>query len=347
MFDPAFLKSLTGTPMRVRCAVLPVAPPHGKAADGGRPWAVLRVTLRNAGSAGRGEATLLPTLDEHAPAVVRAQLGGARARLERMISPVDLAGLLPPGPLRSALDAALWDLLAKRSGQRAWELLGVPPPRPVPAVLTLPLTEHPGLEVELKESDTFGALKLKLGAGDIEDDLARLDTVRRHRPDAWLMADADGSWDADRLHTMLPVLQAHGVRLLEQPLPEGESGALVALRRPFPIIADLAYGESGDIGRLVSRYDGINLKPDAVGGLTAALDIMRQADQRGLSVLLGAPPATPRSWAAALHVAAGADQVNFSQWLRIPGDPAAEQVMAAQHKDADGVLAPPAPSLWG
>jgi len=341
VFDPAFLKSLTGTPMRVQCAVLPVAPPHGRAVGEGREWAVLRVTLCNAGSSGRGEATLLPYLDAHAPDVVRVQLGAARARLERMISPVDLEGLLPPGPLRSAIDAALWDLLAKRSGQRAWELLGVPPPRPVPAVLTVPLVEHPRLEVELKDSDAFGSLKLKLGAGAIEDDLARLDAVRRHRPDAWLMADAGGAWDVDRLHTMLPVLHAHGVRLLEQPLPEGESGALAALRRPFPIIADLAYGACGDIGRLVSRYDGINLKPDAVGGLTAALDIMRQADQRGLSVLLGAPPATLRSWAAALHVAAGADQVNFSQWLRIPGEPVAER------EDADGVLAPPASSLWG
>ncbi|MDI3390699.1 enolase C-terminal domain-like protein [Streptomyces sp. B-S-A8] len=344
MFDPAFLKSLTGTPMRVQCAVLPAEPPHGPPADGARNWSVLRVTLRNAGSTGHGDATLLPFLDAHAPDVVRAQLGGARDRLERMISPVDLAGLLPPGPLRSALDAALWDLLAKRSGQRVWELLGVPPPRPVPAVLTLPRGEQPGLEEELRHSQTFAALKLMLGEGTVEDDLARLHAVRRHRPDAWLMADAGGSWGVDRLHTMLPVLQAHGVRLLEQPLPEVESAALAALRRPFPIIADLAYGESGDLGRLASRYDGINLKPDAVGGLTAALDLMRQADQRGLSVLLGAPPATPRSWAAVLHAAAGADRVNFSQWLRTAGDPPCPP---AGQKDTDGVLAPPAPSLWG
>ncbi|MFM9368789.1 enolase C-terminal domain-like protein [Streptomyces sp. Da 82-17] len=342
MFDPAFLKSLTGTPMRVQCAVLPAEPPHAPPADTGRDWSVLRVTLRNAGRAGRGEATLLPFLDAHAPDVVRAQLGGTRDRLERMISPVDLAEMLPPGPLRSALDAALWDLLAKRSGQRVWELLGVPPPRPVPAVLTLPWGERPCLDAELRHSHAYGALKLMLGEGTVADDLDRLHAVRRRRPDAWLMVDAGGAWDVDRLHTMLPMLQAHGVRLLEQPVEEGESGALVGLRRPFPIIADLAYGESGDgLGRLASRYDGINLKPDAVGGLTAALDLMRQADQRGLSVLLGAPPATPRSWAAALHVAAGADRVNFSQWLRTEDDPQAGQ------QDTDGVLAPPAPSLWG
>ncbi|MGW2562109.1 enolase C-terminal domain-like protein [Streptomyces sp. NPDC001514] len=341
MFDPALLRSLTGTPLRVQCAVLPAQAPGSAPPAGSRAWAVLRVTLRNAGSAGRGEATLLPYVDEHEPAAVYRQLDGVRGALHRMISPVELPGLLPPGPVRSALDAALWDLLAKRSGQRAWELLGVPRPQPVPVIRTVPLLEQTALEQELRSSNRFASLKLKLGAGAVEDDLARLDAVRRYRPDAWLMADVGGAWDVDRLRTMLPVLHSHGVRLLEQPLPEAESGALATLRRPFPIIADLAYGEGGDVGRLVSRYDGINLSLDAVGGLTAALGIMEQAGQRGLSVLLGSPPATARSVAAVLHAAPRADYVNLSGWLRAPQEP------VHGLECVDGVVTPPTPSVWG
>ncbi|GGW69682.1 L-Ala-D/L-Glu epimerase [Streptomyces lucensis JCM 4490] len=340
MFDPVLLRSLTGTPLRVRCAVLPVPAPGGGAAHARHEWSVLRVTLRGAGSTGRGEATLLPYLEAHRPEALGAQLASAEAGLAHMISPVQLPDLLPPGPLRSALDTALWDLLAKRSGQRAWELLGVPRPRPVPAIRTLPLLGHATLEEELHHSDGFASLKLKLGAGAVEDDLARLDAVRRHRPDAWLMADAGGGWDVDRLRTMLPKLADHGVRVLEQPLPEAQSGALAALRRPFPIIADPHRGEAADLGRLVSRYDGINLKLDAVGGLTTALGMMEQAEQRGLLVLLGSPPATARSWAATLHAAPRAHLVNLPQELRVPGEP-------GEPRRTGGTLAPPSADLWG
>ena len=172
---------------------------------------------------------------------------------QRMISPAELSGLLPPGPLRSALDSALWDLLAKRSGARAWELLGMPPPRPVPAIRTVPLVAP----------DAGGRTEGRRGLRLPQAEARRGRRRRRHHPahgrapseaDAWLMTDADGTWDVDRLHTMLPILQAHDVRLLEQPLPQAQSGALATLRRPFPIITDLAYGTGGDLGRLGAHY---------------------------------------------------------------------------------------------
>ncbi|MGW3426088.1 enolase C-terminal domain-like protein [Streptomyces phaeochromogenes] len=347
MFDPALIRSLTGTPMRVRCAVLPSLLSPTASVPAAEGWAALHVTLHNAGSAGHGEATLPPTMDAYGPAVLRDQLADARDGLERMISPAELSGLLPPGPLRSALDSALWDLLAKRSGAHAWELLGMPPPRPVPAIRTVPLVAPDLLEDELRAGAGFASLKLKLGAGDVADDITRLTAVRRLRPDAWLMTDADGTWDVDRLHTMLPILQAHDVRLLEQPLPQAQSGALATLRRPFPIITDLAYGAGGDLGRLGAHYDGINLKLDAVGGLTAALGILEQAGQRGLVVLLGSPPATALSCAAALHAAPGADYVGLPRWLRAPGHRTPGPRGLDGLEGEGGTLVPPSPSVWG
>jgi L-alanine-DL-glutamate epimerase-like enolase superfamily enzyme len=290
---------------------------------------------------GRGEATLLPNDAAHRPAALRAQFAEVRGSLDRMISPVDLPGLLPAGPLRSAMDAALWNVLARRSGQPVWKLIGAPRPRPVPVVRTLLSKEQDALERELKESVRSPSLNLPLGGGAVEDDVARLGAVTRHRPDAWLMADAAGAWDADRLHTMLPVLREHGVRLLERPLPEAESGALATLRRPFPIITRLGRGAEGDVERLVSRYDGIHLGLDAVGGLTTAVRLMEQADQRGLLVLLGSPPASARSWAAALHAAPGAHYVNLSQELVLPGE--TSHASASGH----GLVAPPPASVWG
>ncbi|MFF6806854.1 enolase C-terminal domain-like protein [Streptomyces sp. NPDC012616] len=341
MFDPALLRSLTGTPMQVRCAVLPASLSAAGAVPGASGWAVLRVTVRNAGRTGQGEAALRPSHHAHGPDVLRDQFASARDGLERMISPLQLPGLLSPGPLRSALDSALWDLLAKRSGQRAWELLGMPPPRPVPAVRTVSPVATELLERELRDGADFASLKLELGAGGLADDLARLTAVRRLRPDAWLMVDARGAWDADRLRVMLPILHAHGVRMLAQPLPQARSAALTALPRPFPIIADLTHEQSTDLARLGERYDGVNLSLDAVGGLTAALGLMEQAGQRGLAVLLDSPPATSLSCAPVLHAAQGADHVTLPRWLCASG------AGAPTLQGEGGMLLPPSPALWG
>lgn len=338
MFDPALLRSLTGTPLRVECDILP-ARPHRPALWPGA-WSVVRITVRNAGRTGRGEATLRPGVAAHRPSALRSQLARAHPALLRMLSPTELPALLPAGPLRSALDTALWDLLAKRTGQPVWDLVGAPRPRPVPLVHTVGRDESAELERELKESVDFGSLRVKLGARAVEDDLARLDTVRRHRPDAWLMAAADGAWTVDRLRTMLPVLRDHGVRLLEQPLPETESGVLGTLPRPFPIIAGTARGDERDVARLVSRYDGMRLTLDAVGGLTTALRLMEQADQRGLVVVLASPPATPRSWAAALQAAPSAHYVSFTPGLTLRDG-------AAPVRPTGGALRPLPEPLWG
>ncbi|MEU6392957.1 enolase C-terminal domain-like protein [Streptomyces sp. NPDC046939] len=338
MFDPALLRSLTGTPLRVECDILPARPLCPATWPGA--WSVVRITARNAGSTGRGEATLRPGVAAHCPTALRSQLDRARPALHRMITPTDLPALLPAGPLRSAMDTALWDLLAKRTGQPVWDLMGAPRPGPVPLVHTVERGEPETLAGELEQSADFDGLRVKLGAPAVEDDLARLSAVRERRPDAWLMAAADGAWDVDRLRVMLPALHDHGVRLLEQPLPETESGVLSTLRRPFPIITRTAYGDDRDVDRLVSRYDGIRLSLDAVGGLTTALRLMERADQLGLLVLLGSPPATPRSWAAALQAAPGAHYVNYTPGLTLPGG--TEPV-----RPTDGALAPlPAP-LWG
>ncbi len=41
-----------------------------------------------------------------------------------------LQNLLPAGAARNAVDCALWDLRAKQTGQRVWDLLGLSAPQP-------------------------------------------------------------------------------------------------------------------------------------------------------------------------------------------------------------------------
>ena len=51
----------------------------------------------------------------------------------------ELQTRLKPGAARNAVDCAIWDLEAKRTGQRVWELAKLPEPIPVAGAYTLSL----------------------------------------------------------------------------------------------------------------------------------------------------------------------------------------------------------------
>ena len=83
--------------------------------------------------------------------------------------------LLPAGAARNALDCALWDLSAKTSGKRVWELAGLQQPRPEPTAYTLSLAEPEKMHAQAAKNCFRNLLKIKLGT---PDDIPRLEAVR-------------------------------------------------------------------------------------------------------------------------------------------------------------------------
>ena len=66
---------------------------------------------------GRGECVPYARYGESVEGVVAA-IEGCRPRWPKAWTALELAALLPPGAARNALDCALWDLEAKRSGTK-------------------------------------------------------------------------------------------------------------------------------------------------------------------------------------------------------------------------------------
>ncbi len=181
-------------------------------------------------------------------------------------------------------------------------------------------------------------LKLKLGGpGDAE----RMRAVRRARPDARLVADANEGWAEADLEALLAVAAQTRIEVVEQPLPAGSDGALARLRHPVPICADESAHASDGLPSLVGRYDAVNIKLDKTGGLTEALAMAQAARASGLKIMVGCMVATSLSMAPALLVAQGAD------WADLDGP-----LLLARDRDPglvirNGVIAPPPPALWG
>ena len=135
---------------------------------------VLTVTVEADGARGRGECVPYARYGE-TPASVAAQIAGAAGRFDRAA----LQELLPPGAARNAVDCALWDLEAKRSGRPVWQLAGLPAPGPEITAYTLSLDAPEAMRAEAASTPTGRCSKVKLGG---EGDLARLEAVRAGAP---------------------------------------------------------------------------------------------------------------------------------------------------------------------
>ena len=94
------------------------------------------MTLDDGAHRGRGEASGVYYLNDNMPEMVAA-IEAHRAAIEAGIDRESLQQLLPPGGARNALDCALWDLEAHRTGKSVWELAGLPQPKPLVTTFTL------------------------------------------------------------------------------------------------------------------------------------------------------------------------------------------------------------------
>src|SRR3979411_397412 len=90
------------------------------------------------GLTGRGECVPYPRYGE-TPEATLAALQSMQEPLSGGLDRQALQAAMGPGAARNALDCALLDLEAKASGDRAWNLLGRPAPRPCITAYTISL----------------------------------------------------------------------------------------------------------------------------------------------------------------------------------------------------------------
>src|SRR5260370_7589932 len=87
---------------------------------------------------GRGECVPYPRYGESVGSVVRA-LEDMRGAVFSGLDRKELQQAMAPGAARNALDAAFWDLDAKRDDRRAAEIAGIGPLKPLVTAYTLSL----------------------------------------------------------------------------------------------------------------------------------------------------------------------------------------------------------------
>jgi len=286
---------------------------------------------------GRGECVPYARYDESIEAVVTA-IEACTSAVGNGLTRAKLQSLLPPGAARNALDCALWDLEAKRSGKRVAELAGLAPLHPVTTAFTLSLGSPEAMAAKAGEACHYPLLKLKLGG---DGDKGRLRAVREAVPQARLIVDANEAWQPHDAESLLAAAATEGIELVEQPLAAGCDELLAQIERPVPVCADESVHDSASLEALSSRYDAVNIKLDKTGGLTEALLVAKRARELGLKIMVGSMVSTSLSMAPALLVAQVADWVDLDGPLLLARD----RVPGLLYEGAR--VFPPRPELWG
>ncbi len=282
---------------------------------------------------GRGECVPYARYDESLESVT-AQIESLPASFDRS----ELQHLLPAGAARNAVDCALWDLEAKRSGTPVWALAGLAAPGPEVTAYTLSLADPDTMRAEAAKHAHRPLLKIKLGG---EGDMARLEAVREGAPASRIVIDANEGWSAEEYAALAPALLRLGVEMVEQPLPAGADDALADMARPLPVCADEACHDRASLPGLAGKYDMVNIKLDKTGGLTEALALRDAARAAGFTVMVGCMVGSSLAMAPALLVAQGAAITDLDGPLLLAQD----RAHPMQFDEAG--IHPAAPELWG
>ncbi|RMF18258.1 MAG: dipeptide epimerase [Alphaproteobacteria bacterium] len=307
----------------------------------------IHVRVRANGAEGRGAAVPYPRYGETPETALAALAPLADGALASTFCHGGLLKRVEHRAARAALDAALWDWRAKLAGRRIGKLLELPmASTPVETAFTISLDAPEQMARAAERAEGHHLLKLKLGAGSADDDRARMMAVRRARPDARLIVDANEGWRAGDLTELMRAARDVGVLLVEQPLAAGRDAALESLDEQDRrlLCADESFlGTADEIGweSLARRYGAINIKLEKAGGLSAALILSIEARRRGFAVMLGSMVAGSLALAPALLVAPLAD------WCDLDGPFLVAEDDAPSLADVDGRLSLPTPALWG
>ncbi len=264
---------------------------------------VVVVEITQDGVTGIGECERADALEPHLPNVLEV-LEAARGAVEGGIDRMGLLDVMPAGPARCAVDCALWDLEAKRSGTPAWQLAGLAEPKTITTAYTLILGSPEDMAAAAAKHAMRPLLKLKLGG---EGDIERVAAVRAQAPDARLIVDANEAWTPQMLAPYMVKMAEFGVELVEQPLPRGADSALGDVEHLVPVCADESCHDRATLADVIGLYEYINIKLDKTGGLTEALLLAEEATQKGLGLMVGCMVGTSLAMAPAMLVGALAE----------------------------------------
>lgn len=234
--------------------------------------------------------TVLATLQRIAPHLLDknpTDIAGAHAIMNRMIAPSFSTG----APIaKAAIDLALHDIAGKLAGKSVPELWGLKPLEKITLSYTINPTRLDEVAPMIAQGRAEGYKHFNIKvAPDPKFDVEMAREVRKHAPDCFLWADANGGYDVETALGVAPKLRAAGVNVLEQPVPSNRLRGFMALKKQgaLPIILDEGVVHSAELEEFIAlgMCDGLAMKPARTAGLYDAKKQIEIVHKHGLMFL--------------------------------------------------------------
>lgn len=221
--------------------------------------------------------------------------------------------------VRSALDSAAHDLLAKTKGVSTRHMLGLERSKTPRSCFTIGMDSKEEMAKRIMETP-WPVYKLKMGG---QDDLTTLEYLRKFT-EAPFQLDANGAWPLPFAKKVCDQCEALNIILLEQPLSPDDWAGHQALRAysPVPIIADEACMTLDDILPCSNSYDGINIKLPKCGGMYSALQMIEKAKSLNIEIMMGCMTESSVGISAIAQLAPLVDHIDLDGALLLSDDPA-------------------------
>lgn len=245
---------------------------------------------------------------------------------------------LPHSSAKNLLDCALWDLKAKIARISVSTLINMPNVPSVISAQTLSVDSLEQMQKDASEMTHLPLIKIKFDAKNITE---KMHAIYKACPNAQFIIDANEAWTIDLLRSVLPTLAECNVVLIEQPLPANNDNDLIGFDSPIPLCADESCHTSSDIPELKTKYQMVNVKLDKTGGLTEALQLVKDAKAANMQVMLGCMVASSLAMAPIYMLASCADYIDLDGPILVAKDRENGFIFN------DGLMLKPNELLWG
>jgi L-alanine-DL-glutamate epimerase-like enolase superfamily enzyme len=212
-----------------------------------------------------------------------------------------------------AIETAIFDARARLEGVSLRTRFGGAEEELVTDVtITTGSVEDATREAQLFSS--FRTLKIKVGGGALERDIARVLAVRTARPDARILVDANAGFSLDEALRFAAETKSTNIALFEQPILPGNWEALAEIKAKtgLTIAIDESVTRASDVAdaKRTNAADAINLKI-MKSGIFEALEIVATTKREGLVQMIGGMVETRMAMGMSACIAAGIGKFDF------------------------------------
>ncbi|GEK34912.1 dipeptide epimerase [Kurthia sibirica] len=220
---------------------------------------------------------------------------------------------------KAAVDMAIYDLLAQQANLPLFQYLGgAKSELKTDYTVSVNAASEMAADAQQYVQDGFDLLKIKVGIGTIEEDIARIVAIRQaigHQ--ATIRLDANQGWSAkDAVYAIRRMEDLElKIELVEQPVLAHDLEGLkyVTDNTLTPIMADESVFSAHDAQRVIEMRaaDLINIKLMKAGGIHEALKINALAKTHNMKCMTGSMIETKIGITAAAHFAASQSNIHY------------------------------------